>query len=679
MSIDRMKKVTVVCEKNGVSRLFKRLYDLGVMEVADVTALHGDADGQLRRTEVSTAECDAPLQKIGLALGLMDAFAPEQQSFIKGLAPVPLLVDTAELDAAVSGFDLEKVFNTARELDERHRQNEHTRGDIQSQLEELALFQGIQAPMKSVRALARVRAVFGQMPAARVSELENSPEARALLVWERMPGAPAAKNAPERLVVAYAAEKAEEARALLGPLGFEETPPPPIDGRVDERITDLRADLARTAETAEKIRADVTALASNRRALQVLKAFWDGRKRRKLAETQSVQGGWVAMLAGYVREADVPAMQKMLAAEFTGASVELADPAPEDDVPVNLTESKFAAPLKLLTGMFGLPAYTAFDPSPFMLVNFYVFFGICFSDAAYGIMLMLLSGYIIRRTRDYEGVNNFARLLFFAGVSTTIFGFAMGSFFGDLYKASFVPANNPLALLMAKVTILDPQVKVMPALGIALALGILNQFYGIGLKMYGALKAGDKTAAVCDGLLWLIALPGFVILAATMFVPGIPAGLGTLGMALFGAGALGLVLTQGRDAEGIVAKIGVGVMSIYGIVGTYGLTAFLGDVMSYCRLLALGLTTGILAVSFNMIAGMLWDVPGVGPVLTVLVLVLAHVFNFMINVLGAFVHAMRLLFVEWFGRFYEGGGRAFEPLGFNTPAAVLKRQEAPRG
>jgi V/A-type H+-transporting ATPase subunit I len=101
--------------------------------------------------------------------------------------------------------------------------------------------------------------------------------------------------------------------------------------------------------------------------------------------------------------------------------------------------------------------------------------------------------------------------------------------------------------------------------------------------------------------------------------------------------------------------------------------------MSYCRLLALGLTTGILAVSFNMIAGMLWDIPAVGPVLTVLVLVLAHVFNFMINVLGAFVHAMRLLFVEWFGRFYEGGGRAFEPLGFNTPAAVLKRQEAPRG
>lgn len=672
MAIDRMKKLTLVCEKNPTERLFKRLYDFGAVEVGNAPSILGEAASRLRVHETSTEECDVPLQKISLALALMDAFAPEQQSFIKGLAPVPLLVDRAELDAAVSGFDLEATFKAARDLDEKHRHNEHVRTDIQTQLEELALFQGLSAAAKDIRSLTRARVLFGQLSRERFAEFEGHSQARSLLVWETMQGG-TAKNAPIRLAVAFAAAQEEEARTLLASLGFEETALPSIDGKVDERINDLRADLARTDETAAQIREAVVKLAAHRRTLQVLKAFWEGRKRRILAQGQSVHGDWVSVLTGYVREADAPALLEMLEKEFPGASCELADPDPDDDVPVNLTESKLTAPLKLLTGMFGLPAYNAFDPSPFMLVNFYVFFGICFSDAAYGIMLMLLSSYIIRKTRDYEGVNNFARLLFFAGVSTTFFGFAMGSFFGDLYKASFVPQNNPLAWLMSKVTILDPQVKVMPALGIALGLGIANQFYGIGLKMYGAIKAGDKTTAVCDGLLWLIALPGFVILAATMFVPGIPGALGTLGIALFAAGALGLVLTQGREAEGLVAKLGTGVMSIYGIVGSYGLTAFLGDVMSYCRLLALGLTTGILAVSFNMIAGMLWDIPAVGPVLTVLVLVLAHIFNFMINVLGAFVHAMRLLFVEWFGRFYEGGGRAFEPLGFDTPAAIMKK------
>lgn len=672
MAIDRMKKMTVVCEKSPTTRLFKRLFELGAVEVTNAARVLGEAGEQLQPYEVSTDECDPPLQKLGLVLTLIDAFAPEQQSFIKGLAPVPLLVDRAELDTAVSKFDLEEVFKTARDLDEQHRHNEHVRGDIQTQLEELTLFQGLSAAAKDIRGLTRARVLFGQLSQDRFAEFENHPGIRDLLAWETMQGG-TAKNAPVRLMAAFAADREEEARSLIASLGFEETPLPAIEGKVDERILDLRGDLARTAETAARIQAEVVKLAEHRRTLQVLKAFWEGRKRRILAKTQSVHGEWVSVLTGYVREADAPMLLEMLEREFPGASCELADPDPDDDVPVNLTESKLTAPLKLLTGMFGLPAYGAFDPSPFMLVNFYVFFGICFSDAAYGIMLMLLSSHIIRKTRDYEGVNNFARLLFFAGVSTTFFGFAMGSFFGDLYKASFVPQNNPLAWLMSKVTILDPQVKVMPALGIALGLGIANQFYGIGLKMYGALKAGDKTTAVCDGLLWLIALPGFVILAATMFVPGIPGAVGTLGIALFAVGALGLVLTQGRDAQGIVAKLGTGVMSIYGIVGSYGLTAFLGDVMSYCRLLALGLTTGILAVSFNMIAGMLWDIPAVGPVLTVLVLVLAHIFNFMINVLGAFVHAMRLLFVEWFGRFYEGGGRAFEPLGFDTPAAILKK------
>jgi len=114
-------------------------------------------------------------------------------------------------------------------------------------------------------------------------------------------------------------------------------------------------------------------------------------------------------------------------------------------------------------------------------------------------------------------------------------------------------------------------------------------------------------------------------------------------------------------------------VSLYGIVGTYGLTAFIGDTMSYCRLLALGLTTSIVALSFNVMAGLLRETPYVGMLLFVLVLVVGHIFNFAISVLGAFVHSMRLIFVEFFGRFYEGGGRAFKPLSFDSAAAILKR------
>jgi len=150
-----------------------------------------------------------------------------------------------------------------------------------------------------------------------------------------------------------------------------------------------------------------------------------------------------------------------------------------------------------------------------------------------------------------------------------------------------------------------------------------------------------------------------------------------VGIVMFAGGALGLILTQGRSAPGIGGKIFGGVMSLYGIVGTYGLTAFIGDTMSYSRLLALGLTTSIVAYSFNLMAGLLRPIPYVGIVLFIVVVVIGHLFNFTISVLGAFVHSMRLIFVEFFGRFYEGGGRPFKPLSFDSATAMLKKPARP--
>ena len=354
MSIDRMKKVTVVCEKNRTSRVFKRLFDLGAMEVADVTAMHGEADGALRHTQVSTEECDTPLQKIGLALGLVDSFAPEQQSFIKGLAPVPLVVEHGELERTLADFDLEAVFAEARGLDEKHRQNEHTRGEIRAKLEELALFQGVSAPIRDLRSLKRARALFGLFPQAKFAEAAASAEFSALIACEDLPGPPAAKNAPLRKVVAFAAENEPRARELLAAAGFEEIPLPAIEGKAADRIRDLEGDLSVTDEVEMEIRKAAVRLSAHRRALRLLKAFWEGRKRRILAEAKSMHGEWVGVLSGYVRERDLPALNSMLKEEFPGASCEAADPLPDDDVPVSLTETGGAQPFKLLTGMFGL-------------------------------------------------------------------------------------------------------------------------------------------------------------------------------------------------------------------------------------------------------------------------------------------------------------------------------------
>ncbi|HQK74840.1 MAG TPA: hypothetical protein PKZ25_01475, partial [Candidatus Hydrogenedentes bacterium] len=250
-------------------------------------------------------------------------------------------------------------------------------------------------------------------------------------------------------------------------------------------------------------------------------------------------------------------------------------------------------------------------------------------------------------------------------------GFIFGSCFGDLYKAAYLGEGNPIEKLLSTTTLVDPVENPVVVLLLALLIGVLNQFYAIGLKVYGHVKQGDKATAVYDGVLWLIALPGFILLVCRMFAT-LPGWLNTLGLVLFGVGALGLILTQGRDVKNPVGRFLTGVLSLYGIVGSYGITAFIGDTMSYCRLLALGLTTSIVAMSFNMIAGMVRESMGVIPF--ILVLILAHAFNFLISVMGAFVHSMRLILVEFFGRFYEGGAKPFAPLGFDSETAILRRE-----
>jgi len=194
--------------------------------------------------------------------------------------------------------------------------------------------------------------------------------------------------------------------------------------------------------------------------------------------------------------------------------------------------------------------------------------------------------------------------------------------------------------------------------------------------MYGALRNRDFMGAFSDGVCWIVTLAGVLMMVGKMFID-IPAVLFNTGFWLFIAGAVGLVLTQGRDFKSPFARLAGGLVSLYGIMGSYGITAFIGDTLSYCRLLALGLTTSIVAMSFNLMAGMLREVPYVGFILFLIVLMVGHLFNFCISVLGAFVHSMRLIFVEFFGRFYEGGSRPFQPLGFDSPACIVKRSGEP--
>ena len=682
MAIDALKRVTIVSPKDSTRRLVKSLNSLGIMEIIDAKDFI-EEDVSLKYYEVSTEETDENLYKIDFILNLMNIFAPEQESFIKGLTPLPLVTTEKELDSVLRVCNLEEVYRHASELDETYRSSERVINEIENELAELAPLEDLPFELVDFYSPRRVRLVLGALSRKALSGINRAAEEWEMTAWEELPpagsaGRSGASQDRVRVVFAFFEKDADRVRTNLAELGFEEILLPKLRQRAADRIRELKADLQtyreRVADVAGKVRAlaDGAKAGEGRRSLLLLRAYWANVRNRHLASTRAVHGKWVHMLTGYVRARDLWLLEKAVEEDFPDSVISAEDPRPDEDVPVAISLPKVLRPVQLLTEMFGLPFYRSFDPTPFMQLNFYAFFGICFSDVGYGLMLALSSAYLSAKTKAFQGVNNLARMLFYGGISSMVFGAITGSWFGDLSKPEYLGEGNWMLLLQQKFLILDPMDKTILALVIALGLGVLNQFLGIGLKMYGAFRNRDWMGIFSDGICWIVTLVGLMMMVGKIF-GSVPEAMYKTGLWLFLGGALGLVLTQARDARNVVGRLAGGAVSLYGIVGSYGITAFIGDTLSYCRLLALGLTTSIVAMAFNLMAGMLRDVPYVGAVLFVLLLVVGHLFNFMISALGAFVHSMRLIFVEFFGRFYEGGARPFQPLEFDSATCVIKK------
>lgn len=695
MAIEPIKKVTIVSPENSNRRLMRTINRLGVMEMIDLGEIE-EKESSLKRYESSTEEADEKIHQIDFILNLMNTFSPEHQGFVEGLTPMPLVTSYEELNTVTKEYNLDQQYKYANELDESFRSAERVVVEIENELGELDPLKDIPFHVADFHRPLRTRLVIGYLPLKNLPVLHDTKEPWNLAAWEELqmetsPGATAASARPAppsakegekrtRIVFAFLAEDSDAIRKALASLEFDEFQLPKISGTISDRINELKSSLMEYKNQVHAVSEKVKSLTQGqritegRRPLLVLKAYWQNIKNTHLASTRGIQGKWVHVIGGYIREKDTQKLLDAMKHEFPESEVTLQDPGPDDDVPVSLSVPYLMRPMQLLVEMFGLPPYKSFDVTPFIQVNFYLFFGICFSDVCYGIMLTALGAYLAAKTRAYKDVNNFTRILLYGGISCIIFGALMGSWFGDLYKPEYLGEGNLLLRIQEVFVVLDPMEKTIVALLCALGIGVLNQFLGLTLKMYGALRHKDYMGAFSDGVCWMVTLTGLLLMVGKIFTE-IPAAVFNTGLWMFAAGAVGLVLTQGRDIKNPFGRLAGGLVSLYGIMGSYGITAFIGDTLSYCRLLALGLTTSIVAMTFNLMAGMLKGIPYVGTILFLVLLVIGHMFNFAISVLGAFVHSMRLVYVEFFGRFYEAGSRPFQPLGFDSSACIMKGHE----
>ena len=297
--------------------------------------------------------------------------------------------------------------------------------------------------------------------------------------------------------------------------------------------------------------------------------------------------------------------------------------------------------------MFALPTYRGLDPN-FMVAPFYfLFFGMMLSDAGYGLLLAIGGFLVLKYTNIRGSMRNMIKMFAFCGVSTVIWGFLFGTFFGDavgVISSTFFGSDVALKPLW-----FDPVSDPITLLIVSFVVGFIHIMVGLGLKMYMLIRDKQYFSAVFDIGSWMVLLLGIPVILVNAVVGGI----------MVGAGALSLILTQGREKKDIFGKIIGGVGSLYDITG------YLSDVLSYSRILALGLSAGVIGSVFNKL-GSLGGGNFLGLILFIVIFAVGHVLNLALGVLSAYVHASRLQYIEFFSKFYESGGRKFDEFGVNA-------------
>ena len=359
----------------------------------------------------------------------------------------------------------------------------------------------------------------------------------------------------------------------------------------------------------------------------------------------SLAGNKLMLLEGWAPAENAQQLNDFL--KSSEVYYEISDPVPGDNVPIQLNNKGFFKLFEPIMKLYMLPKYNELDLTPFFAPFFMLFFGLCLGDTGYGLFILLgISGYRLIAKSISPSMKPILTLVQLLGLSTAICGLLTGTCFGfNLYDI-----NVPFIQKMKEVIMLDNQ----QMFNLSLILGAIQIIFGMTLKAVNqAIQFGFKYAISTIG--WLLVL---VSTAVAFAAPGVMAIGGTLHLAILAVGGL-MVYLFNSPGKNIFLNIGLGLWDTYNMA-----TGLLGDILSYVRLFALGLSGGILAGVFNSLAvGMSPDNVIAGPIVMVLIFVIGHSINIFMNVLGAMVHPMRLTFVEFFKNSgYEGGGKEYKPF-----------------
>ncbi len=406
---------------------------------------------------------------------------------------------------------------------------------------------------------------------------------------------------------------------------------PDVKGTPSDIIDSLNKKLESLQQEKSRVLNDVEKLLVHRPLLMACYDYMDNEYEKHQSVDNLARTDNSFLIEGWVPVPVLNDLETMINEHTETASMATRDPGPQEQVPVLLHNKGLAEPYEVVTKLYSTPKKNELDPTPFMAPFFFLYFGICLSDAGYGILLGLLALYLYRKLTLGESGRQLLKLLILGGISAFAFGILLGGYFGDLIALPpllFNPLEEPMTMLIA-----------------ALGIGLFQVYFGMGIQAYRNVKDGKILDAIYDQGFWFIFLNGLIL-----WVAGV-----VFGQWIALTGAIGLILSQGRSQRSLLLKFFSGLLSLYNV------TQYLSDVLSYSRLFALGLASVVIGMVVNSV-GELAAGSIIGYVILVVILVIGHFFNMIISTLSSYVHTSRLQYLEFFNKFFEGGGRSFKPF-----------------
>lgn len=670
MAVLQMQRISICALKKNRKAILEKLQAMGVMEINHI--LEDDEDFHRMDTANARISFDKAASSADKALDILQEYAPKKQSMFSALEGKDL-VEQEVYEQIIR--DKERLLKTASKIQALDREQAEEKAEIlkmENTIEGLNPWLNLDAPM-NYGGTAHTVMLPGTMPGGTTMEqvydlvAEQAPEVDGVEVHEI-----SVEQDSTYLAVFCLRKDAEKVEEALRSGGFAK--PAQICGDVPAQAVEaMKEEISAHYAKIEQIRSDVAGLASERENLQLLADYYRVRSEKYAVLGELPQLDRTFVISGYVPKKCVADVERALKDKYD-CVIDVEELKEDEEAPVLLKNNAFASGAESVLTAFGLPGKGEIDPTSIMAV-FYVFlFGMMLSDAAYGAIVSIACGVLLLKfPRMSESMKKAFQLFFWCGLSTLFWGILFGGYFGDAINViSRVFFGHEVGIKPLWFAPLDDPMKLLV---FSMLFGVIHLFTGLGIKGYMCLRDKKYMDFLCDVVLWYALLIGLLI----MLIPSelfasiaqmtivFPPFVNTLGKVLAIVGAVGIVLMSGRSNKNFALRLALGAYDLYNVSG------WLSDVLSYSRLLALGLATGVIASVINQMGSMFGNsIPGT--IAFTVVFIGGHIFNLAINLLGAYVHTNRLQFVEFFGKFYEGGGREFNPFKANTKYADVKEE-----